>query len=83
LGLASAAVAHRYWPTYKTLTPQFKTYIQLSFILAGGSYKVDRDLLRYERRIQYQALLDQQRKIDAAADRGEFIGLDGTVERRF
>lgn len=68
-----AGLAYRFWPFYKTLTPQFKVFIQTSFITGYGSFKADRDLLKYERRVRYETALEQERRLYEAAERGVYV----------
>jgi hypothetical protein len=72
-GLLCAAVAYRLWPVYKTFTPQFKVFIQTGFILGYGSFRADRDLLRYERKVRYEVALEQERRLYEAAEKGIYV----------
>lgn len=53
----------------------------MSFILVGGSFKIDKDLVRYERRIKYEAMIEQERQLELAAQRGQYLELDGRVSK--
>ncbi|CAN6662201.1 hypothetical protein TRVA0_034S00232 [Trichomonascus vanleenenianus] len=77
VGLGAAFAAHRCMPLYKTLTIPFKVFIQLGFMITGGCWRVDRELVRYERRIRFQQLHEERQRLEDAASRGEYVDLTG------
>lgn len=77
LGLVVGGLSYRFWPTYRTFTIPFKTFIQLGLMLAGGVIGVNEELIRYEERLRYQYLAERQSRIEAAAERGEYVDITG------
>ncbi|VVT46142.1 uncharacterized protein SAPINGB_P001067 [Magnusiomyces paraingens] len=54
-GLVAGAISHfvaqKYSPKYRSLTVQFRTFIQLAFVITGACWVIDNNLLAYERQI--------------------------------
>lgn len=46
----------------------------MSFTIAGGAYTADNALIKFERQMKLQQIMEHNEKLEEAASRGEYIG---------
>lgn len=75
MGAVVTGAAWRFSPVFRRVaTVQLRTYLVLSFAVAGGAYTADNALLKFERQMKLQQIMENNQKLEEAADRGEYIG---------
>lgn len=76
MGLAAGTIFHfgsmRFWPKYQALTVQFRTFIGVSFVITPACWRIDHNLLRYERRVAMQQKEERRRKMEEAVASGNY-----------
>ena len=71
-GTAFHMASMRFWPRYSALTVQFRTFIGVGFVVTPACWRIDNNLLKYERKISLQHKQERRRKLEAAVESGEY-----------
>ncbi|KAH9872754.1 hypothetical protein J1614_005148 [Plenodomus biglobosus] len=56
-------IAYAFSPFYRSLTVQFKTYIQMSGMILGGMLEADKRMIRYQHQVRYQKRLARDMEV--------------------
>lgn len=71
-GVAAYFAGNKFIPAYRGLTVQFKTFIQLAFVITGACWVIDNDLIAYERKVSMEQRALRIQRLNEAVERGEY-----------
>lgn len=72
MGLVSGVLFHfgaqRFSPKYRSLTVQFRTFIQVAFVITGACWAIDNNLIVYERSVAQKQREERLRRMEEQAN---------------
>lgn len=80
-------IAYAFSPFYRSLTVQFKTYIQMSGMILGGMLEADKRMINYQHQVRYQKRLTRDMEVwrqyeESFEERGTpGVGAESKVQR--